>query len=95
MLSRTFGCVRLVWNKTLAARHRRYHAQGRRTTYRGTDAALTVWKKTEDAKNILAAGRAVSACGADVRHSGSSRVQSATKQENPRREARRTSGDRP
>jgi putative transposase len=36
------------------------------------------------AKNILAAGLAVSACGADVRHSGSSRVRSAVKQE-PRR----------
>ena len=39
------------------------------------------------AKNILAAGRAVAggnpghACGADVRHSGTSRVQSAVKQE--------------
>ncbi|MEV6980003.1 RNA-guided endonuclease TnpB family protein [Sphaerisporangium sp. NPDC051017] len=33
------------------------------------------------AKNILAAGRAVSACGADVRQSGTSRVRSATKQE--------------
>jgi putative transposase len=36
------------------------------------------------AKNILAAGLAVIACGADVRHSGSSRVRSAVKQE-PRR----------
>ncbi|NUW30186.1 IS200/IS605 family element transposase accessory protein TnpB [Nonomuraea sp. SMC257] len=33
------------------------------------------------AKNILAAGLAVSACGGDVRHSGSSRVQSPVKQE--------------
>jgi putative transposase len=33
------------------------------------------------AKNILAAGLAVTACGAGVRHSGSSRVQSAVKQE--------------
>jgi putative transposase len=33
------------------------------------------------AKNILAAGLAVSACGADVRHLGSSRVRSAVKQE--------------
>jgi putative transposase len=33
------------------------------------------------AKNILAAGPAVSACGADVRHSGSSRVRPAVKQE--------------
>jgi putative transposase len=36
------------------------------------------------AKNILAAGLAVSACGADVRHPGTSRVPSAVKQE-PRR----------
>jgi putative transposase len=33
------------------------------------------------AKNILAAGLAVSACGADVRHSGTARVRSAVKQE--------------
>lgn len=38
-------------------------------------------RDTNAAKNILAAGRAVSACGADVRHSGTSRVRSATKQE--------------
>jgi putative transposase len=33
------------------------------------------------AKNILAAGLAVSACGGDARHSGSSRVRSPAKQE--------------
>ena len=33
------------------------------------------------AKNILAAGLAVTACGADVRHPGTSRVRSAVKQE--------------
>jgi putative transposase len=33
------------------------------------------------ATNILAAGQAVTACGADVRQSGTSRVQSAVKQE--------------
>jgi len=33
------------------------------------------------AKNILAAGQAVTACGADVRHCGTPRVQSAVKQE--------------
>lgn len=33
------------------------------------------------AKNILAEGLSVTACGADIRHSGSSRVQSAVKQE--------------
>jgi putative transposase len=33
------------------------------------------------AKNILAAGQAVTACGAGVRHSGTSRVRPAVKQE--------------
>lgn len=48
MLARTFGCVRLVWNKTLSERHRAWRSDGRRTTYRETDAALTGWKKTDD-----------------------------------------------
>ncbi|MER6948278.1 zinc ribbon domain-containing protein [Nonomuraea sp. NPDC000554] len=38
-------------------------------------------RDTNAAKNILAAGQAAPACGADVRHSGSSRVRSAVKQE--------------
>ncbi|MEV0409205.1 RNA-guided endonuclease TnpB family protein, partial [Actinoallomurus sp. NPDC050550] len=48
MLSRTFGCVRVVWNKTLGERHRRFHAEGKRTSYRETDATLTEWKKTQE-----------------------------------------------
>src|SRR5262245_28952901 len=48
VFSRTFGCVRVVWNKTLAERHAAYHERGERTSYRQTDAALTAWKKTED-----------------------------------------------
>ncbi|WP_245564151.1 RNA-guided endonuclease InsQ/TnpB family protein [Nocardia testacea] len=47
-LGRTFGCVRLVWNKTLDIRHRAYHTDGTKTSYKQTDAALTAWKKTED-----------------------------------------------
>ncbi|WP_435111947.1 RNA-guided endonuclease InsQ/TnpB family protein [Nocardiopsis synnemataformans] len=47
-LGRTFGCVRLVWNKTLAERHTAYHQRGERTSYQQTDQALTQWKKTED-----------------------------------------------
>ena len=47
-LGRTFGCVRLVWNKTLDARHRAYHDDGRTISYKETDANLAVWKKTED-----------------------------------------------
>ncbi|GAB3987376.1 RNA-guided endonuclease TnpB family protein [Actinoallomurus acanthiterrae] len=48
VLSRTFGCVRLVWNKTLAERHAAYHQRGQKTSYKQTDAALTGWKKTEE-----------------------------------------------
>jgi putative transposase len=31
MLARTFGCVRVVWNRTLAARSARYAAAGKGT----------------------------------------------------------------
>jgi putative transposase len=48
VLNRTFGCVRLVWNRTLAERHRAYHTDGKATSYKETDAALTVWKKSEE-----------------------------------------------
>ena len=162
VLNRTFGCVRVVWNRTLAWRHQRYHAEKAGTNLSQANAYLTAMKKpgtslawlnevssvplqqairhqqvaarygrrviTVDrwypssktcsacgyrladlslktrtwqcpscgtrhdrdhnaAKNILAAGLAVAggdpghACGADVRHPGSSRVQSAVKQE--------------
>ena len=33
MLSRTFGCVRVVWNRTLAARRTRWRAEGKGTSY--------------------------------------------------------------
>src|SRR5919204_1178470 len=45
MLTRTFGCVRVVWNRTLAARHARWAAEQRGTSYRETDAALTAMKR--------------------------------------------------
>lgn len=48
MLSRTFGCVRLVWNKTLAERQERYTTEKRSTPYKETDAALAAWKRTEE-----------------------------------------------
>jgi putative transposase len=44
-LVRTFGCIRVVWNQTLAARHARYAAQTTGTSYAETDRALTVMKK--------------------------------------------------
>jgi putative transposase len=48
MLNRTFGCVRVVWNQTLAARHARWQAGRTRTSYAQTDAALTLMKKDPD-----------------------------------------------
>ncbi len=45
VLNRTFGCVRVVWNRTLAARHRRWHTERKSTSYAETDRALTEAKK--------------------------------------------------
>jgi putative transposase len=48
MLNRTFGCVRVVWNRTLAARQARWQAKRTGTSYAETDAALTLMKKDPD-----------------------------------------------
>jgi putative transposase len=45
MLNRTFGCVRVVWNQTLAARQARWQADRTATSYAQTDAELTLMKK--------------------------------------------------
>ncbi|MFL1376709.1 RNA-guided endonuclease InsQ/TnpB family protein [Nocardiopsis protaetiae] len=47
-LSRTFGCVRLVYNKALAARTRAWYQRQERINYNATSAMLTGWKKTAD-----------------------------------------------
>ncbi|RKN08604.1 RNA-guided endonuclease InsQ/TnpB family protein [Streptomyces radicis] len=46
-LSRTFGCVRLVYNKALEERTRAWYGEQRRVSYAQSSAALTEWKKTE------------------------------------------------
>jgi len=48
VLLRTFGCVRLVWNRTLAARHARWRHERTGTSYAQTDRALTELKKDPD-----------------------------------------------
>ena len=48
VLNRTFGCVRVVWNRTLAWRHQRYHAEQVRTGFTQANAYLTAMKATED-----------------------------------------------
>jgi putative transposase len=45
VLARTFGCVRVVWNRALAERRRRWQQEHRGTTYAEADAALTVLKR--------------------------------------------------
>ena len=47
-LSRTFWCVRLVYNKALEARTAAWHQQQRRATYADTSALLTKWKRSDD-----------------------------------------------
>ena len=48
VLNRTFGCVRVVWNRTLATRQALYATEHKSTPYRDTDAALTVLKRTPE-----------------------------------------------
>jgi putative transposase len=45
MLNRTLGCVRVVWNRTLADRQRRWRTEGKGLSYAASDAALTAMKK--------------------------------------------------
>ncbi|MFD9734944.1 RNA-guided endonuclease InsQ/TnpB family protein [Umezawaea sp. NPDC059074] len=47
-LDRTFGCVRLVYNKALEERTRVYATESRSMTYVQSSAALTAWKKTDE-----------------------------------------------
>ncbi|GLY89178.1 RNA-guided endonuclease InsQ/TnpB family protein [Actinoallomurus iriomotensis] len=48
VLNRTFGCVRLVWNKVLTWRRDRYHTQRITTSYAETDRYLTELKRDPD-----------------------------------------------
>jgi putative transposase len=47
-LSRTFGCVRKVYNLALRARTEAWVLRRERITYNATSAMLTRWKKTEE-----------------------------------------------
>ncbi|MER6808561.1 RNA-guided endonuclease TnpB family protein [Spirillospora sp. NPDC000708] len=47
-LSRTFGCVRKVYNLALAARTHAWVLRRERVNYNATSAMLTAWKKTEE-----------------------------------------------
>ncbi|MFJ8963421.1 RNA-guided endonuclease InsQ/TnpB family protein [Lentzea sp. NPDC102401] len=47
-LLRTFGCVRLVYNKALEVRATAWSRDQRRISYNDTSAMLTAWKSTSD-----------------------------------------------
>ncbi|MDI3386073.1 RNA-guided endonuclease TnpB family protein [Streptomyces sp. B-S-A8] len=47
-LSRTFGCVRRVYNMALQTRREAWAVRGERVTCQETSALLTAWKKTEE-----------------------------------------------
>ncbi|MEU0432814.1 RNA-guided endonuclease TnpB family protein [Streptomyces sp. NPDC006290] len=47
-LSRTFGCVRKVYNLALQARTAAWYQRKERVNYNATSAMLTAWKKTEE-----------------------------------------------
>ncbi|MEU5382785.1 RNA-guided endonuclease InsQ/TnpB family protein [Kitasatospora cineracea] len=47
-LSRTFGCVRKVYNLALQARTEAWTLRRERVNYNATSAMLTAWKKTEE-----------------------------------------------
>ena len=47
-LNRTFGCVRVVWNRTLAWRHQRYDGEQQKTGFTQASAYLTAMKATGD-----------------------------------------------
>jgi putative transposase len=47
-LSRTFGCIRKVWNLALEARTAAWHQRHERVTYLQSSALLTGWKRSDD-----------------------------------------------
>ena len=48
VLNRTFGCVRVVWNRTLGWRHQRYDGEQVKTNFTQANAYLTAMKATGD-----------------------------------------------
>ena len=47
-MRRTLGCVRLVYNKALAARTEGWYEKKERISYKQTSSMLTGWKKEEE-----------------------------------------------
>ncbi len=91
VLNRTFGCVRVVWNRTLAARHARWQAEHTSTSYTQADAALTIMKKDRDlaflarrARNLARYQRRLARC----RKGSANRARAAAKAARAHRKVR-------
>jgi len=54
VLNRTFGCVRVVWNRTLAWRQQRYQADKAGTTCAQANGYLTAMKACSACEHVLA-----------------------------------------
>jgi transposase len=66
VLTRTFGCVRVVWNRTLAWWHARYYGEQVKTNFTQANAHLTALKATEEVNNMIrnrTLAKAISDCG--------------------------------
>ena len=85
MLNRTFGCVRVVWNQTLAWRHQRYRTDKTGTTYAQANARLSYQRRTARCRpgsanrakaraKVARAQRKVRAARADFLHKASTRL---------------------
>src|SRR5580704_12330563 len=48
MLSRTFGCVRYVYNRALAQRTKAWFGEKRRVNYNQSSSLLTEWKRDDE-----------------------------------------------
>ena len=54
VLNRTFGCVRVVWNRTLAWRQQRYQADKAGTTCAQANGYLIAMKACSACEHVLA-----------------------------------------
>jgi putative transposase len=70
LLCRTFGCVRLVWNKALAERTRRYKDEGASTSNVDTAHWLTAWKKDPELEFLREVSNVPDAAGATAAAGG-------------------------
>jgi Putative transposase DNA-binding domain/Helix-turn-helix domain len=84
VLNRTFGCVRVAWKAISDCGRGAFRAMLEFKAARYGRRVIVIGRWYPSSKRCSACGHLLAelslACGADVRHSGSSRVRSAVKQ---------------